>query len=206
MARILPTNVETMLPHCRVRTCITIILANASVIRVADAGLTVGGNTFLPLLSSISPLRMGLTKSADQISGQISNISLAFGQTLIAEDGALDNNYTEIGVCFEDLETGEKYYDEKISGEIIKSQIDDENFSFKFESDLDAAEFYGKAVVTEFPDVVVVSPNLPPRASDDFSDLINVYNPNEGSIIARKLAGLTDDWNYGRFYLPEALY
>jgi hypothetical protein len=183
---------------------LTITLSDDSVIRVASGDLVADGNAFQGKLRSVDPLRMSLTRAADQISGQINNVSLELGQVLIP-DGMLDGNFVEIGTYFENLDTGETFYDENISGEILKSQIDDTSIAFRFKSDLDAADFNGKAVADEFPDVVVV-PRTVPGASDDFSDLGNGNGIYDGYYLNSKLAALTDNMEYGRYYLPSELY
>lgn len=196
MARDLTQNQKDELGGETVRTTILIELddAESTVLRLATADLTIGGEPYEGKLKPTSALRMSLIKKADKVSFEISNIDLLLGQDLIEDDAFFENAFAEFG-AWHSGDGG--WHDEKISGEIVSSQVDGDAVHCKFVSDVEAAVYNGVSIASEFT-------GLPPLRTNNFGDFNDLKNfPEEFDRIGSgKIDLFMDDFRYGRHYLP----
>ncbi|MGI8468262.1 MAG: hypothetical protein ACR2N3_07400 [Pyrinomonadaceae bacterium] len=197
--RNLTQNLLNTLEHCTVYETLYLELAAGTILRFATGEVVIGGNTYLGELKITSPLRMSLTKAADNISMEISNVTLALGQALISQPRALDGSFAVVGAYFKNNTTGEEFHDEKICGEIVASQIDGDKILISFLSETDAARYQGDLISEKFPNAELQRQSAAAPVEDFRQGVIDRQD-----ILSRKMSPLTDDFQQdGRYSLPE---
>lgn len=203
MARILDTELEASLEKCTVHTTLRIELAAGDILRLASAELLVNedGNdeSYSGKLNVTDALRMTLTDATDRMNVEIDNAKLILGQALINQPGAFEKSFAMIGAYFKNPFTTQEWHDDKIPGEVTTAEINGDTIPIYFLSELDAADYNGDAIADAFPDSQN-TPAIPAPVND-------VYNPTDymPEILKRKLDPVIDDYQTGRYYLPDTL-
>lgn len=192
----LETELEDAIDGCHRRTTIQIILGDDSTLNLSTGDCEVGELTFLGKLAPVDALNLELTSAFEGISLQISNVGKTLGQTLINTPDILSGTKAILGCYFEDPQTGDKWHDEKMDGEIEVGDIDGDWINIFFKSKPDAAVYGGIVIADAFPESAIPDEELPDVTVNQ------IYNDINPSNVERK-NGLRDEWQTEKYYLPE---
>ena len=175
MSRVLDPELQALIDsgHCEDHTAVVITLGDGTtILRLATAEVNVDGDLFLANLKETEGLKMSLTRAYDRTKLSAQNVDKVLGQQLTGMTNSLEGATAMLGHIFIDPRTGTVYYDEKLPGDILTGQVDEETVELSF-----VADIYGGMVVGDT--VGSVFPYQDPTPAEDHIDPNDLIDPND---------------------------
>ena len=194
MSRSLEAGLTTLINsgHCEDHTVLTITLGDGTVLRFATASLVISGNTYLANLGESDALKMSLTQALDRMNLKAQNVDKALGQTILGIPTALEGASAMLGVAVKAQDgSGPLYYDDKMPGDLLAGEIDEQWVNLTFVGDLYAGQVIGELVSQIFP------------YQQDSQPTQTLRDPNDIGPIGPRPGGIDfDPWGPRRGRLP----
>ena len=165
--------------HVESHTAAKITLGDDTVLLFATGEFQIGDDLYLPELKEIEALKMSLTQAIDRAAIKVQNVTRVFGQQLTSATDLLDGATAMLGIAFRKQDgTGPWYFDEKMPGDLIAGQIDENEVPLNFVGETYGAQVVGETVASVFP---YQQERTPFTNFTDPNDLVNP-NPVSGGI------------------------
>lgn len=177
MGRALDPDLQALIDggHVESHTAARITLGDDTVVRFATGEFEVGEEFYSGEIDEMEPLKMSLTNAIDRTQIKIQNVTRVFGQQLTSAMDRLDGATAMLGIAFRNQNgVGPWYFDEKIPGDVLAGQIDENQVPLNFVGETYGAMIVGETVASVFPYQQERTP------FSGFSDPNDLVNPNPG--------------------------
>lgn len=176
-------------------------LNDGTELHLSTQPVEMNGNLYSPILKEPGVLRLTLFADDDTQDVKVSNVEPQFGQTLTGAQNVLDGARATSGVLFIDVATADQWFDERLPGELIAGEVDEEKVDFGLVDELYAIIVAGERVIDVHPFRQPPAPEVRPDPVDNAPTSLPNPDPTRGWIPP---GGRGDDFGErpGRYQMP----
>lgn len=128
-----------------------ITLRDGTLLHFSKARFDAGATEYLGRVTEFDTLKMSLTEIVDHMNVRLSNIDKEMGQSVTGASNLFNNAMCVHGMAFKDPVTGAVHLDEKIPGDIVPGDVEDETVSATFYSEIEMGFIAGTTLGEAFP-------------------------------------------------------